>query len=127
MLNVFKNINQFDPEKGELFNWAYTIIRNAAITHFNSKKNEQPTLAITERTEQLVFHNPFMELEWKEIYYHLNKLPPATRTVCTLYYLEGYTIKEIAEQLKLSEGTIKWHLSESRSKLRILIETNPNR
>jgi RNA polymerase sigma factor (sigma-70 family) len=126
MLNVFKNIGQFDPEKGDLFNWAYTIVRNAAITYFNSKKNVHPTIAINEYVEQSAFYSPFKELEWKEIYFYLDKLPPATRTVCTLHYLEGYAIKEIAEQLKLSEGTIKWHLSESRNKLKTNIITHPN-
>jgi RNA polymerase sigma factor (sigma-70 family) len=126
MLNVFKNIGQFDPKKGELFNWAYTIVRNAAITHFNSKKNEQLTHSITERTEQLLSYNPFKELEWKDVYYYLDKLPPATRVVCTLHYLESYAVKEIAALLKISEGTIKWHLSESRNKLKTLMITNPN-
>jgi RNA polymerase sigma factor (sigma-70 family) len=60
------------------------------------------------------------------VYYYLDKLPPATRAVCTLHYLEGYAVKEIAELLKISEGTIKWHLSESRNKLKTLMITNPN-
>jgi RNA polymerase sigma-70 factor (ECF subfamily) len=47
-------------------------------------------------------------------------LPAATRAVCTLFYIEGFSIKEIAAQLNISEGTIKWHLNESRNRLRIL-------
>jgi len=120
MLNVFKNIGQYDPAKGELFNWAYTIVRNAAITLLNSRKIIQQTTGITVKIENLIFDNPFKELEWNDIYFYLDKLPPATRAVCTLHYLEGFAIKEIAEQLALSEGTIKWHLSESRNRLKIL-------
>jgi RNA polymerase sigma-70 factor (ECF subfamily) len=121
MLNVFKNIGQFDPAKGELFNWAYTIVRNAAISHLNSNTTyrvEHPE--ITKQMEQTSYYSPFKELEWKDIYYYLGMLPAATRAVCTLYYIEGFSIKEIAGQLKISEGTIKWHLNESRNRLRLL-------
>ena len=120
MLNVFKNIGKFDPAKGELFNWAYTIVRNAAITHLNGLKLIQPTTEISNQIEQTIFYTPFKELEWTDVYLSLDKLPPSTRAVCTLHYIEGFAIKEISEQLSLSEGTIKWHLSESRSRLKAL-------
>ena len=120
MLNVFKNIGQYDPAKGELFNWAYTIVRNAAITHLNHRKMLQPVAGITEQMEQTLYYSPFKELEWNDVYLYLDKLPPATRAVCALHYIEGFAIREISERLSLSEGTIKWHLSESRERLKML-------
>ena len=110
----------YDPAKGELFNWAYTIVRNAAITHLKSLKIIQPTLEIQGQIEQTLYHSPFEELEWSDVYAYLDKLPPATRAVCTLHYFEGFAIKEISEKLNISEGTIKWHLSESRNRLKSL-------
>ncbi|MCX6245904.1 MAG: sigma-70 family RNA polymerase sigma factor [Bacteroidetes bacterium] len=120
MLNVFKNIGKYDPAKGELFNWAYTIVRNAAITHLNNMKIVQQTTEITGEMEQSLFSSPFKELEWNDLFSYLDKLPPATRAVCSLHYIEGFAVREISEQLSLSEGTIKWHLSESRSRLKTL-------
>jgi RNA polymerase sigma factor (sigma-70 family) len=125
MLHVFKNIGQYDPEKGDLFNWAYTIVRNAAITLLNSRKILQAETEITVKIENSLSDNPFKELEWNDVYFYLDKLPPATRAVCTLHYLEGFAIKEISELLSLSEGTIKWHLSESRNRLRTLFSKTP--
>lgn len=125
MLNVFRNIGQFNPSKGELFNWAYTIVRNAAITQIKSQKLLQPTLEITRNIENALNENPFKELEWNDLYVYLDKLPPATRIVSTLHYLEGFSIKEIAEKLSLSEGTVKWHLSECRNRLKLLF-SNPS-
>lgn len=60
------------------------------------------------------------EICFEDVHLNLDKLPPATRAVCTLHYLEGFSIREISDQLKLSDGTIKWHLSESRNRLRTL-------
>jgi RNA polymerase sigma-70 factor (ECF subfamily) len=126
MLNVFKNIGQFDPSKGELFNWAYTIVRNAAITQLTGQKILRQTIEMTVQIERTLNDNPFEELEWNDIYFYLDKLPPSTRAVCTLFYLEGFAIKEISEQLGLSEGTIKWHLSESRDRLKKLFSKSPS-
>jgi len=125
MMNVFKNIGQYDDTKGELFSWAYTIVRNAAISHLKSKKQDVINVEITEQIEHVYQYSPFKELQWNDLYFYLDKLPPSTRAVCTLFYLEGFAVKEIAEQLNLSEGTIKWHLSESRNKLKVLFNNNP--
>jgi RNA polymerase sigma factor (sigma-70 family) len=125
MLNVFRNIGQFDPEKGDLFNWAYTIVRNAAISLLSSQKILQQTGEMTVKIERSLSDNPFKELEWNDVYYYLDKLPPATRAVCTLHYLEGFAIREISDKLNLSEGTIKWHLSESRNRLKALFFKTP--
>jgi RNA polymerase sigma factor (sigma-70 family) len=125
MLNVFKNIGQYDPTKGELFNWAYTIVRNAAITHLKTLKSNGLMTEMTLQVEQSVSYSPFEELMNHDIYVYLDKLPPATRAVCILHYLENYAVKEIAEELKLSEGTVKWHLSECRNRLKSYF-TNPS-
>jgi RNA polymerase sigma-70 factor (ECF subfamily) len=39
-----------------------------------------------------------------------------------MYAIEGYSHAEIAENLKMSEGTSKWHLSTARQKLRELLQ-----
>jgi RNA polymerase sigma factor (sigma-70 family) len=124
MLNVFKNIRQYDNSKGDIFNWTYTIVRNAAITHYNSKKRDPVNRPIDKEIEHLIPNITLKNLDWDDIFFYLDKLPPATRTVCTLYYLEGFAIKEIAGHLCLSEGTVKWHLSESRNKLKALLTVN---
>jgi RNA polymerase sigma-70 factor (ECF subfamily) len=53
-----------------------------------------------------------------EIMHFIKQLPPATHAVFVLYAVEGYTHKEIAQQLGISEGTSKWHLSEARKSLK---------
>jgi len=65
--------------------------------------------------------------ERKDLYILLDQLNPGTRVICNLYYIEGYSVKEIAENVGLTAGTIKWHLSESRKKLKSVLESHFNR
>jgi RNA polymerase sigma factor (sigma-70 family) len=118
MMKVFLNIGRYQ-EKGEFFNWVYTIVRNTAIDKIKGtvKETGEP-----DTETPLPQKNPLQQLEWKDIYAVLYKLPPATRTVFSLFYLEGYHIPEISEQLNVSAGTVKWHLSEGRRLMKPLIK-----
>jgi len=42
--------------------------------------------------------------------------------VFNLYVIEGFTHKEIAALIHISEGTSKWHLSDARKKLQHMIQ-----
>ena len=48
----------------------------------------------------------------------VHDLPEKVRTVAVLYYLEMWTIKEIAEEIGLAVGTVKTRLREIRALLR---------
>jgi RNA polymerase sigma factor (sigma-70 family) len=123
MMKVFKNIELYDPGKGEFFNWMYTTVRNEALTLLRNRKSK--SFDYEEINEKMVFEaseNPFQQLAFKDIDLYLSELPLATRRVCGLFYLDGFSVKEIAEALTISEGTVKWHLSESRNKLKIIFE-----
>ena len=121
MLKTFNHINQYDPDKGDFFNWVYTIVRNAALTLVRDKNNKL-TYELTEDLQTATENNPFKQLEWKDIYYYLDKLPAKTRCVCSLYYLEGFSIKDIASSIEMKEGAVKWHLHECRSRLKTIFE-----
>jgi RNA polymerase sigma-70 factor (ECF subfamily) len=47
----------------------------------------------------------------------ISELPTGYRTVFNLYAIDGYSHKEIAEQLGISENTSKSQLSRARSYL----------
>ncbi len=115
MLKVYKNIGAYNSTKGLFFNWLYTIVRNTALDKLKLQLHKEPA----ELTENLTDGgNPLNGLEWKDIYKLLDVLPPATRPVCSLFYLEGFSIKEIGDRLGISVGTVKWHLNETRKKLK---------
>ena len=123
MLKVFQHIDQYDPEKGEFFNWMYTTVRNAALTLLRDRKTQHFEYEeIDDYPEIESPENPFDALDAGDMQTCLMQLPVATRRICGLYYLDGFSVKEISEALGISSGTVKWHLSESRSRLRSIFE-----
>ena len=52
----------------------------------------------------------------------LAKVSSPFRTVLKLFYLEGLSIEQIAETLKISDGTVKSRLSRGRSMMRGALE-----
>lgn len=125
MLKVFEKIGTFREDKGRFFNWVYTIVRNVAVDKIRQ------TITISEvdvddiedvAMEEGISTNPGLRLEKKEFFLLFDNLSPAPRVICNLFFIEGYMIREIADQLRISIGTVKWHLSESRKKLKPIIE-----
>ena len=130
MLKVFEHIGTYRAEKGKFFNWVYTIVRNTALDKFRASAATAMRAEAYEMAEALpetdINNNPLISLEGKDVYALLDRLSPATRVICGLFYIEGYPIKDIADQLTISTGTVKWHLSESRKKLRSILERHIN-
>jgi len=53
-----------------------------------------------------------------EIRQGLKKLPEKVKKIIQLYYFEGLSIFEIAKQMSISEGTVKWQLNDGRKRMR---------
>ncbi len=62
------------------------------------------------------------QLEEEDILRLLKYLPEGCRTVFNLFAIEGYSHKEIAAMLQISEGTSKSQLNFSRTKLKELVQ-----
>ena len=84
------------------------------------------------RKKKISFYNKEITLEeadsndYSELYKALNELPADYRVTVVLYYIEGYSVKETAQILKVTEGTVKSRLSRGRKKLRGFLEEDYN-
>ena len=61
------------------------------------------------------------DLEEEDLLKLLEKIPSGCRTVFNLFVIEGYSHKEIAALLQISEGTSKSQLNAAKQKLRELV------
>lgn len=118
---VFKNIEKYDAAKASLYTWMRKIIINNCID-FNKPKYFGVD-SLEQAADLGELPAIFSAMAAKDILDLIRQLPNATQTVFNLYVLEGYNHGEIAEILSISQGTSKWHLSEARKKLQILINT----
>ena len=64
----------------------------------------------------------FTEPEHSELFHAMQKLPIRYREVVHLYYYEDYSIREIAELLKISETAIQTRLMRARRKLKTTLK-----
>jgi RNA polymerase sigma-70 factor (ECF subfamily) len=123
-LKVFKTIGNFDRERGELGGWIRKIMIYTAIDLYRKelKFNNTATAPPNDGIEQFISPLVLDKLYFEDILQQIRILPPATQTVFSLSVLDGFTHKEISEQLNISEGTSRWHLAEAKRQLRQLLE-----
>lgn len=60
--------------------------------------------------------------KYEALYQALEKLPEKERSAVLLFYINGYSVKEIADILGSTEGAIKVRLSRGREELREILE-----
>jgi RNA polymerase sigma-70 factor (ECF subfamily) len=116
-LAVFQNIRKLQhPRKFPA--WLYQISHNKAV---NWLRKENKFIQMT--NEQMVNnseHNIAISTvkEQAELVHKLlGKLKLAHREVLTLYFLEGFSINEMAQIIGVSEGTVKSRLYYAKHKL----------
>jgi RNA polymerase sigma-70 factor, ECF subfamily len=122
MLRVFKNIRNY-KEEGKLMGWIKTIVVNCSIDFIKqqSRFKEQSTSNIG-KYEVNIPAEVFSHVSSKEIQKMIRELPRATAVVLNLYIYEGFTHKQVAGSLGISEGTSKWHINEGRKLLKTKLE-----
>lgn len=122
-LKVFKNIHTYDSGKASLYTWIRTIVVHSAIDFLRQKERNFSSVDIERVAEPEIDSEVIQKMKAEEILKLVRKLPQATQAVFNLYVVDGYTHKEIGKLLGISEGTSKWHLSESRRQLQKLLQT----
>ncbi|MFT3982076.1 MAG: RNA polymerase sigma factor [Ferruginibacter sp.] len=123
MLRVFKGIHTY-KEQAKLGGWIKTIVINACIDFCKSKAVFSKYVPLEHAQEVAIAPEVFDHFSGKEIQQLIAGLPAATATVFNMYVYEGYTHKEIAAVLGISDGTSKWHVSEAKRLLKTTIENS---
>ena len=127
-IRIYKYIKNFEGRnEGSLSAWIKTIVINTTLSYNRNNKKHHYTEDVDDVQvgEDPVFDissdADFSEERKKKVMMAIQQLPDGYRTVFNLYSLEGYTHKEIAEILDISENTSKSQLSKARKYLRTLL------
>lgn len=119
-IKVYKKISSYRGD-GSFEGWIRRIFVNTAIEHFRKKTYLQPITEQEESTIEGKYLSVLDSLAEKDIIELIQQLSPGYRTVFNMYVIEGYTHKQIAEILGISEGTSKSQLSRAKLILQDLV------
>lgn len=116
------------PDNLVFFPWAKRITVNTLIDEYRKQRSYSDKVTGKETDRELEGYGSHysndgeQEVGYEMILKIVSKLPELTCKVFNLYVIEGYSHKEIAEMLDMSEGTSKWHLSTGRKMIREKLE-----
>lgn len=119
-VKVFRNLSRFRKE-GSFEGWIRRIFVNTAIEHYRRKVNMYPVTETQENTVEDKDWSALDRLAMKDLLEMIQELSPGYRTVFNLYVVEGYTHKDIADMLGISEGTSKSQLARAKAILQNVI------
>jgi RNA polymerase sigma-70 factor, ECF subfamily len=128
MLIVWRKAGLFDPTRGSVAAWLYTISRNALFnaTRGDRRRKEEsamesvfPEAAAPPTSEQALLAAE----EGRALSASLAQLPPEQREILEGAYWRGQTLQECAEERQLPLGTVKTRVRLALERLRGLMKT----
>lgn len=119
-LKIFEKIKKFEyRNSSSLKNWMQTIMVNESLMYLRQHKR-----ILFSDNEHIFEQNYTIDetLEIKDIHKAIAQMPTGYRTVFNMYVVEGFSHKEIAKSLNVSEATSKSQLSRAKKYLQRIIK-----
>jgi RNA polymerase sigma-70 factor (ECF subfamily) len=132
-IKMYRTLNSYDASKGAFITWVTTIARNLLVDHFRRSKHDrltdslesapagdQDALTLGEQLPDLG-PSPDAGLQTQEtqrvVHLALQKLSPELREAVILRDLQDLEYREIAQVLRVPEGTVKSRINRGRAEL----------
>lgn len=124
-LKVFNNLKKYDHSLS-FKTWLRQIFIHTAIDSYRKNKNYLYRVEIndTDIANIDTSVDVISKMSMDEILQLIHSLSPACKMVFSLYVIDGYNHREIADMLDIKEGTSKSNLRDARRKLQENIKTN---
>ena len=119
MLKVYTKIDTYN-QQGDFGAWIRRIIVNTALDYLKSEKRYSDYADIEDTALNETDHSE-APMESEYLLNMLKSLPILQNKVFNLYAIEGYSHKEIANMLQISEANSKWNLFTARKTLQELV------
>ena len=123
-LKIFKSLDTFD-RRANFQTWLISISRNLCIDHYRSVRKERETIDRDVDAGELApaasEPGPMAMLEQRDrvalLKQALSALPDTLRTAVLMRDIQELSYQEIADQLRLPEGTVKSRINRGRTEL----------
>lgn len=137
-IKMYKTLDSYDVERGAFTTWVTTITRNLLVDHFRKGKHDRLTDSLDatpgqeeegrtlgEQIQDKSRVSPDEQVRSREageaVHEGLQKLSPELREAVILRDLQDMDYKDIAEVLKVPEGTVKSRINRGRAELARLL------
>ncbi len=120
-IKVFRFIEKYKIGTS-LESWIRRIMINSSIDYYRKEirhRSEDIDTAMYKLSDQTDVVSDFSA---QDILKAVQKLPPAYRAVFNLYVIEGYSHKEVSEELGITESTSRSNLVKARNRLKDMLE-----
>ncbi len=118
---VFRKVSQF-REEGSFEGWIRRIMINECLNRLRKNRHKFQEVSVDNLSETDEQATTDSDIDAEILLAMVEQLPTGYRTVFNLYAIEGYSHKEIAEKLKISESTSKSQLSRARGLLQTSVK-----
>jgi RNA polymerase sigma-70 factor, ECF subfamily len=123
-LKIFKSLDTFD-RRANFQTWLISISRNLCIDHYRSVRKERETIDrdvdANELTPASQEPGPVAALEQRDrvalLRQAMGGLPETLRTAVMMRDIQELSYQEIADRLRLPEGTVKSRINRGRTEL----------
>ncbi len=123
LIQIFRDLAQFDQERGAFKSWSNKAMVNAALRYLKKHQWQQSFEDLSIAEIKTDFSESILgKISAKELIQVIQQLPSGYRIIFNMYEIEGYSHKEIAETLNISVGTSKSQLSKAKKALRQKLE-----
>ena len=139
-IKIYRTLGSYDVEKGAFTTWLTTLTRNLLVDHFRRSRQarltdsidaglreEEDSLSLSDRLPDSA-PSPDDRLASKEtqkmVQQALARLSPDLREALILRDLQDLDYKEIAQVLRVPEGTVKSRINRGRMELARLLSRN---
>ena len=115
-ISIFDNLKRF-RQQGSFEGWAKRIMVNMALTHIRKRRPLGSEMDL-EVLEPVSYDAEVLsKMSADELLQLVQELPNGYREVFSLFAIEGYSHREIADMLKISEGNSKLRMNRARKML----------
>ncbi len=125
-LAVWREAARFDPQRGAVSSWLFTMTRHKAIDlvrkEANVSRRQAPEAALeTRHSDHDVDHEAWLNIRRDRVQAAVSQLPELQRTCVELAFFRGLTHVEVAEELAIPLGTAKTRIRTGLLRLRDLL------
>jgi RNA polymerase sigma-70 factor, ECF subfamily len=132
-IKVYRTVGSFDGDKASFNTWVTTVTRNLLVDHFRKTRNDRATISMdavlgadgdgATLADRLPSGapGPQVHVEGRErqemVHQALQQISPDLREAVILRDLQDMDYREIAQVLKVPEGTVKSRINRGRAEL----------